>query len=530
MDDKPPPRISRKGPPLPLELPEPDASTRLVVHEALNPDPQRWFRIMERADNGDTGPMIDMFADARDRDQHLDGVARKRAQSMMGRPVIFRPQDGLEADADAIDNARYVRHVLFFLSRSQSARELGFRSLLTHLMQAPVDSYAVSPLRWSVSRDGDHVPHFLWAHANRFCFDRESLDLSFYRDEYRVHHNAEPLSGHPDAFVAHVPVGGRSDYPWRRGAMRAAVIPSFIKRNGLKFWMTLAERFGMPQPYIKVPDDTDHDGEGPTDNVAVGMNAIANLGRTWGMVINQGFEVDVIPGSNSNIRGELHKDLIAWANTTQSVGLLGQNLTTEVSGGSFAAAESHRFVAADLHLADATELAETVTQQIVEPIIRYNRPGTPVPVCEISTLPKQVFTNEDVRDSVCTADERRRTMGHEAQPDGMGAEYRRPVSVQVPAVIEPPPVDEEPTAPTDDQPAEPELEPGAEVKDPQAALNGAQVLALKDIVLSVASGELPRDTGIALIVAAFPLSEEQASDIMGSVGTTAFVQPDEEEV
>jgi hypothetical protein len=36
--------------------------------------------------------------------------------------------------------------------------------------------------------------------------------------------------------------------------------------------------------------------------------------------------------------------------------------------------------------------------------------------------------------------------------------------------------------------------------------------------MNVATGLLPRETGIALIVAAFPLSEDQADGIMGSVG------------
>ena len=52
----------------------------------------------------------------------------------------------------------------------------------------------------------------------------------------------------------------------------------------------------------------------------------------------------------------------------------------------------------------------------------------------------------------------------------------------------------------------------------QAALNGAQVSSLVGIVQGVAAGMLPRDSGIALILAAFPLSPQQAESIMGSVG------------
>jgi len=92
-------------------------------------------------------------------------------------------------------------------------------------------------------------------------------------------------------------------------------------------------------------------------------------------------------------------------------------------------------VAGDLHLADATELASTITQQIVEPIIRYNRPGSPIPVCEIGTGAKQVPSEKDVEMGTFSRDERRRMMGHESIADGSGSVYERTVSVQVPAQI-----------------------------------------------------------------------------------------------
>jgi len=72
---------------------------------------------------------------------------------------------------------------------------------------------------------------------------------------------------------------------------------------------------------------------------------------------------------------------------------------------------------------------------------------------------------------------------------------------------------------------EPEAKPEGEVKvqpaetvDPSTALNGAQVAALKEIVLSVAAGEIPRTSGIEIIVASFPVDRATAERIMGEVG------------
>lgn len=518
-DDAPkmPPRIGRNGPPAGAVLADLAPNTRLVEYGALDAAPGDWFRVMQRADSGDTGAMIDLFSDARDRDSHLDGVIRKRVQSMMGRPIVFRPADGLESDKEANEVAQRVRRILLTESH-------GFRAMLTHLMTGAAYGYAVAPLRWNTSAAGEAVPHLQWAHCNRFAFTPDTREIGFYSGPYRSSTNIVPLSKYPDCFVAHIPMGGRSDYPWRRGPVRSCIIPSFIKRNGLQFWMTLAERFGMPQPYAIVPPGIDHDGESSDDTVAQVRAALANLSRVWSMVVTEGVKIESIPGSG-NVSADVHKALIEWAETTESIAMLGQNLTTKVEGGSFAAAEAHRYVAGDIHLADATELGETITQQVIAPMVRYNWPGAPVPICEISTGAKQVPTAEMVKEGIYSDDEMRRMMGHEAKPDGSGKDYRRPVSVAVPAAIGEQPEAEEPKA-GEVVETDPPAEDVAVTKDPAASLNGAQVASMLEIVTSVAGGQIPRATGVALIVSAFPLSEEQAEKIMGTVGAGFVPRPE----
>lgn len=403
------PRIGTKGPTLGDVMPKANARVALVDYKARDANPADWFTIMTRADTGDTGPMIDIFSDARDRDSHLDGVISKRVSSMMGRPIVFRPPDYAEGDGEATDVAKRVTRIL--LSES-----LKFRAMLAHLMTGAAYGYSVAKLDWTTNARGEYVPHMEEAHPNRFAFDRDTLKIGFYKTAYRTATQIAPLSEYPDRFVAHVPMGGRSDYPWRRGPVRSCIIPSFIKRNGLQFWLTLAERFGMPQPYATVPEGADHDGESSDDTVATVQEALQNLGRYWSMVVTKGVEINAIPGAG-NVSADVHRGLIDWAEMTESIALLGQNLTTKVDGGSFAATDAHRAVAADIHLADAVELSETITQQVVEPLVRYNWPGAPVPVCQISTGQRQTPTVEMVQAGIFSADEMRREMGFDARTD-----------------------------------------------------------------------------------------------------------------
>jgi hypothetical protein len=62
-------------------------------------------------------------------------------------------------------------------------------------------------------------------------------------------------------------------------------------------------------------------------------------------------------------------------------------------------------------------------------------------------------------------------------------------------------------------------------KDPTTALNGAQVSSLQEIVAAVASRQLPRASGVAMMLAAFPIDATTADNIMGDVGIGFFTAP-----
>lgn len=68
----------------------------------------------------------------------------------------------------------------------------------------------------------------------------------------------------------------------------------------------------------------------------------------------------------------------------------------------------------------------------------------------------------------------------------------------------------------------PEDAPAAAVENqttsPQIALNGAQVTSLLEIIAQVATGQIPRESGINLIEVSFAVSNEVAEKMMGEIG------------
>ena len=59
------------------------------------------------------------------------------------------------------------------------------------------------------------------------------------------------------------------------------------------------------------------------------------------------------------------------------------------------------------------------------------------------------------------------------------------------------------------------------------ALNGAQVQAAQGIIQSVARGELPRETGVQMLVQFFSIAPDQAETLMGPVGRSFTLAPSE---
>lgn len=76
-------------------------------------------------------------------------------------------------------------------------------------------------------------------------------------------------------------------------------------------------------------------------------------------------------------------------------------------------------------------------------------------------------------------------------------------------------------------PAEAESAGGDQPTPQEVSLNGAQVTSMVQIVSQVAAGLLPRDSAVQMLLAAFPVTREQAEKIMGDVGRGFSVSPDQ---
>ena len=508
------------------------------LSEAIDADASRVVSIFNEAETGRVARLIDLYKGTRIVDSRLNSVCNARILGIVGRPIVWKCPAGFENDATAKDNAEKLTRL--WNSQKHTAKTIG------HLAHGALEGHAFGELLYFDDVDTGWVSaRIAPVRANRLRWNAYERP-EFLQDPYGT--AGIPLDDAPDKWIFHAPGAGASDYPWRLGAMRSRVIPSTIKRFTARAWISLLERWGQPQVAAFVEGDgARNDSDERIEDLVV--DALRALGTDWRAAFPKGVELKEIA---VNVSDALHKTFIEAQNIEDAIAILGQNLTTEVSGGSFAAAAAHRHVRYDILAADCMELAETLTDQWAEPIIRYNRPGTPVPYAEFVLTPKRELTTVEYQLGLFDRDTVALSMGHEAEADGKGRRFFQgamlagtPASAETSspsnsgpgasAVDTGPGVIGLPAAPTKPATEEPDVEPEATAepldiaqasKAADTALTGIQGERLEAIVLNVKNGVYPPSVGKLLIKGTFPgLDMAFVDELMSAVSDAGIAPP-----
>lgn len=358
--------------------------------------------------SGRVGPMHDLLKSARVRDSRQDTVCSARVHAL-GRPWVLNPPVGEEKTREGMLIADRVRRIL--------GETPGFAKLCADLGHGILEGAAEAEHHWRKNARGEVVSVPEWHHPNRFAWNIETEQLCWFeanaRDPRARAFPGIPLAEYPGKFIVHAPKAGTSNYPWLRGVQRPRAIGSVLKRLATRWGMKALERWGQPQVFV-----SGRDGEAIEVNDEM-MAALRALGADWHARFPEGIEPKTIPATLS----ELHLRWIELGNIEDAVAILGQNLSTEVTGGSFAAAMAHRYVRLDILAADLAELAETLIDQWIRLIVEYNWPGAPVPVLDFILAPKGEITVAHYQAGLFSADEVRSSMGADPEPDGKGGRY-----------------------------------------------------------------------------------------------------------
>jgi phage gp29-like protein len=188
--------------------------------------------------------------------------------------------------------------------------------------------------------------------------------------------------------------------PWSRGAWRALSRWWLLKHFARQDFARHSEVHGTP---LRLGIGAEGSQKGDRDKLA---KDLAELGRDTALCVPFGWDVKLVEAT-----ARTHEMFVAQttlADTATAIVLVGQNLTTEVKGGSFAAATVHRVVRADIIRSDGETASTTLHDQALTFWAEFNFGAR-------SLAPWPQWATQPPEDAKATAETRK------AQADAIGA-------------------------------------------------------------------------------------------------------------
>lgn len=235
------------------------------------------------------------------------------------------------------------------------------------LLWAIFMGFALAEIIWE-PKDDQWVPRLKFWHPLYIYY---RIDTRRYVAITADQGTVEIEEGDPKWFL-YAPWG--SYRSWIRGAVRSVSIPWVVRQFALRDWGRFSEVHGLPIKKLMVPS------QAPAGDKARFFASVQRLGSESMFSLPQqgdghggvgpSFDVQLLEAKDR--AWEAFPGLIAQCERSITLAIRGTNLTTEVDGGSFAAANTHKDEDSDYAIADRRKLASAVYKQLLRPFCLYN--------------------------------------------------------------------------------------------------------------------------------------------------------------
>lgn len=438
--------------------------------------PAKLGAILRAADDGDAEALLTLAEEMEEKDPHYSSVLRTRklAVSRLKTSVIAASDD--KRDVELADEV------------TKLTKKPAFRTLIKNQLDALGRSYAVSEIDWDTSNPRRWIPKgYIRRDQRSFCYDRKTGTELRLRDEKAP---SDGLTLEPFKFVVHTPQL-KTGLAIRGGLARLVAVSFMCKSYTLKDWIVFAEVFGMP---LRLGT---HEDNATDEQKADLLAAVTNIGTDAAAIVPKSMQIEFPAAANGAGGDKLFMGLADWLDRQTSKAVLGQTSTSDAQPGGLGSgtADQANEVREDIRDDDAINLAATLQRDVIEPYILLNY-GTPP-----NGFP-QLHIGDEAREDL------------KLFTEAITPLIDRGLRVESSVVL--------------DKFGLQEAEKDAEVLKPtssEANANKSQVEGLLEIFKAVASGFLPRATGVATIVASFPVTEAEAELLMGDIGKGFKIAP-----
>jgi Mu-like prophage protein gp29 len=311
--------------------------------------PERLANIFKEADAGDVMRQMELFEEMEEKDPHLFSQLQTRKNAVTGLDYEIIPFDSDDEQDKVI--AEFVQEQISSLEN--------FEEIETDLLDAIGKGIAVSEIIWGYDDGHVVISDIRSRHQKRFFWD--SLDDSF---KVRTVEHPEGITLPQNKFLVHK-YKARSGHPSRAGILRVVAWMYLFKNYTIKDWVSFAEVFGLPLRLGKYQP-----GASEADKAAL-MQALIQIGADAAGMVPDGTSIDFITTQKQD-SSDLYENLARYCDEQTSKAILGQTLTSDSGGGSFAQSKTHNEVRHDLTVADCKSLASTIRRDLIRPLVLFN--------------------------------------------------------------------------------------------------------------------------------------------------------------
>jgi phage gp29-like protein len=243
--------------------------------------------------------------------------------------------------------------------------EIQLHNLTDNILDAVYYGYQPFVIYWDLI-NGKRIPRIEDRPQEYFFYDQEN--------NFRIRSRNNP-NGILAEELAFLVARYKPSYLNPYGNRIAAKVfwPIAFKKGGLKFWVTMTEKYGMPFLIGRQPRGTKKEDQTKLADMLEQMvqDAIA--------VINDDEKIEIVESPFKDASVNLYKELLEFCNKEISKAVLTVTNTTEIgSVGSFAASKTQREGEQDVNLSDV-KLVEQTINKLIQYIHALNFGSGPAP-------------------------------------------------------------------------------------------------------------------------------------------------------
>lgn len=326
-----------------------DPNDKFSTYPSNGLTPRRLARILRSADGGDVHEQMELFEEMEEKDAHLFSQMQTRKLAVTG----------LDWKVQAFSDDELDKKIAEFVDEQLKGIE-NLDDIFIDILDAIGKGISVMEIEWGVDTDGSNIiKDIQYVHPKKLIWNSQTDEMMICTSEF-----PSGVQIPENKFVVHK-YKAKSGHASRGGILRVVAWMYLFKNYDVKDWVSFCEVFGMPLRLGK------YSAASSKDDKRALMEAIYTLGTDAAGIIPDSTVIEFIE-SNKTSSVEIYELLARYCDEQISKAVLGQTLSSDSGGGSYAQGKVHNEVRHDLTQADAKSLAVTVRRDIIRPLVVYN--------------------------------------------------------------------------------------------------------------------------------------------------------------